>query len=371
MLLFVGRIQPLKAPEVLVAAAADLLARNPDWRGQLVVAVLGGPSGSGLAHPHGLEDLAAGLGISAQVRFAPPVSARSWCGGTAPRTSSVPSHSESFGLVAVEAQACGTPVVAANVGGLPTAIGDAGVLVDGHDPHVWSQHLEALLRTPVAGRSSPGEPSRTPHSSAGTARQTGCWRSTSRRRARTLSPIGVGHAPRDPVGGGPVSPDEDAVPGAACPGPGHRRLPLRLGHPLEQGAREGEYVLTLPGEAEDGRLAGGQRLPVRLGVRHPEPRREPRGVLPLPARKNLRLGLAYAVDASGDVYVTGKVPAGAVDAAYLDQLLGVLLQAADSHFNELLALGFLSSMRKEWAWRVSRGESTRNLEAFRHLLEDD
>ena len=65
------------------------------------------------------------------------------------------------------------------------------------------------------------------------------------------------------------------------------------------------------------------------------------------------------------------MPAGAVDAAYLDQLLGVLLQAADSHFNELLALGFLSSMRKEWAWRVSRGESTRNLEAFRHLLEDD
>ena len=65
------------------------------------------------------------------------------------------------------------------------------------------------------------------------------------------------------------------------------------------------------------------------------------------------------------------MPGPGVDAAYLDQLLGVLLQAADSHFNELLAIGFLSSMRKEWAWRVSRGEPTRNLEAFRHLLEDE
>ena len=88
-------------------------------------------------------------------------------------------------------------------------------------------------------------------------------------------------------------------------------------------------------------------------------------------RRNLRMpGLAYAVDTSGDVYVKGEVPTAAVDAAYLDQLFGVVLEAADSPFNELLVLGFLTSMRKEWAWRISRGESTRNLEAFRHLLED-
>ena len=79
-------------------------------------------------------------------------------------------------------------------------------------------------------------------------------------------------------------------------------------------------------------------------------------------------GLAYAVDTSGDVYVKGEVPTAAVDAAYLDQLFGVVLEAADAPFNELLVLGFLTSMRKEWAWRISRGESTRNLEAFRHLL---
>jgi D-inositol-3-phosphate glycosyltransferase len=149
VLLFVGRIQPLKAPEVLIKAAAELLARHPHWVGELVVAVLGGPSGSGLAHPRGLQELAEGLGISAQVRFVPPV----------PRTQladwyraadlvAVPSHSESFGLVAVEAQACGTPVVAADVGGLPTAVGEAGLLVDGHDPHVWSLAIESLLLDP-------------------------------------------------------------------------------------------------------------------------------------------------------------------------------------------------------------------------------
>ena len=93
-----------------------------------------------------LQELAEGLGISAQVRFVPPVPRAELRSGTAPPTSSrSPPTRESFGLVAVEAQACGTPVVAADVGGLPTAVGDAGVLVDGHDPHVWAQTLEQLL----------------------------------------------------------------------------------------------------------------------------------------------------------------------------------------------------------------------------------
>ncbi len=149
LLLFVGRIQPLKAPEVLVKAAAELLGRHPDWRGQLVVAVLGGPSGSGLEHPQSLQELTAALGLSAQVRFVPPVSrpelAR-WY--RAADLVVVPSYSESFGLVAVEAQACGTPVVAADVGGLPTAVGEAGVLVDGHDIPTWADALEGLLMDP-------------------------------------------------------------------------------------------------------------------------------------------------------------------------------------------------------------------------------
>jgi len=146
VLLFVGRIQPLKAPDLLLRAAARLLTRRPGLRDRLVVAVLGGPSGTGLEQPGALQRLAEELGISAQTRFVPPVSREAlarWY--RAADVVTVPSYSESFGLVALEAQACGAPVVAAAVGGLPTAVGDAGVLVDGHDPDQWSQVLERLL----------------------------------------------------------------------------------------------------------------------------------------------------------------------------------------------------------------------------------
>ena len=143
----------------------------------------------------------------------------------------------------------------------------------------------------------------------------------------------------------------------------------------EQGARDGELVVTLPGEKKlktvASLVAGADALSVSAFViRKPDENHDEfhRYLL----RKNLRLpGLAYAIDTMGDVYVTGRVPAKGVDAAYLDQLLGVLLEAADAHFNELLVIGFISSMRKEWDWRVSRGESLRNLEAFRAILQRD
>ena len=149
VLLFVGRIQPLKAPDVLLKAAADLLARRPELRQKLVVAVVGGPSGSGLGKPRALQELAHQLGISAQVRFVPPVDRATlalWY--RAADIVAVPSYSESFGLVAVEAQACGTPVVAAAVGGLPYAIGDGGLLIGSHRTNDWSAALEALLDDP-------------------------------------------------------------------------------------------------------------------------------------------------------------------------------------------------------------------------------
>ena len=149
LLLFVGRIQPLKAPDVLVRAAAELVRRRPDLRSRLVVGILGGASGTGVRNPMGLAELAQQLGIADLVRFVPPVDRSTlaqWY--RAADLVAVPSHSESFGLVAVEAQACGTPVVAANVGGLPTAVGPAGVLVDGHDTADWATALEAVLRDP-------------------------------------------------------------------------------------------------------------------------------------------------------------------------------------------------------------------------------
>ncbi len=151
VLLFVGRIQPLKAPDVLVRAAASMLAEQPALRDSLQVVICGGPSGTGLAHPHALEDLAVELGVRDLVRFVPPVDrARLADWYRAADLAVVPSYSESFGLVAVEAQACGTPVIAARVGGLPTAVADgvSGRLVDGHDPRVWG----AVLATSLADR---------------------------------------------------------------------------------------------------------------------------------------------------------------------------------------------------------------------------
>ncbi len=146
VLLFVGRIQPLKAPDVLLRAARELIARHPDWCGELVVGVLGGPSGTGLDRPRRLEELADELGITSTVRFVPPVdrpTLAQWY--QAADVVTVPSYSESFGLVAVEAQACGTPVVAADVGGLPFAVGDAGLLVPTHETGDWADALESLL----------------------------------------------------------------------------------------------------------------------------------------------------------------------------------------------------------------------------------
>ena len=151
VLLFAGRIQPLKAPDVLLRAVAELLRQEPALRERLVVPVVGGPSGSGLAKPESLHKLAAQLGISDVVRFQPPVEQAALADWYRAATALVmPSHSESFGLVALEAQACGTPVVAAAVGGLPVAVrdGETGFLVGGHDPSDWAATLRRLIDRP-------------------------------------------------------------------------------------------------------------------------------------------------------------------------------------------------------------------------------
>lgn len=140
----------------------------------------------------------------------------------------------------------------------------------------------------------------------------------------------------------------------------------------EPGTRDGEVVVTLPGERKLKTVAS---ILVRerytsvsaFVIRNADENHAAfyRYLL----RRTMRLPLlGYAVDEAGDVYVRGQVPTRAVDAQLLDHLMGALLEAADEPFNDLLALGFLTSMKKEWAWRVSRGESLANLEAFRGIL---
>ncbi|WP_432486909.1 D-inositol-3-phosphate glycosyltransferase [Kineococcus sp. SYSU DK018] len=152
VLLFVGRLQALKAPDVLVEAAALLLRERPERRSRLRVLVLGGPSGSGTAHPHALTDLVRARGLEDVVQVHPPVPrdllAEHY---RAADVVAVPSHNESFGLVALEAQACATPVAAAAVGGLRTAVadGESGVLVGSHDAAAWARALGALLDDPA------------------------------------------------------------------------------------------------------------------------------------------------------------------------------------------------------------------------------
>jgi len=151
VLVFAGRIQPLKGPDVVLRAAAELLRSSPALADRLVVVFVGGPSGSEVGAPGRLDGLAAALGISGCVRQEPPCPQRELADWYRAATAVlVPSHSESFGLVALEAQACGTPVVAAAVGGLRTAVRDgfSGVLVDGHDPAVWARELEKLIGSP-------------------------------------------------------------------------------------------------------------------------------------------------------------------------------------------------------------------------------
>lgn len=145
------------------------------------------------------------------------------------------------------------------------------------------------------------------------------------------------------------------------------------GMAVEPGARDGEVVVTMPGEHK-------LKTPCSFLVRDRDvsmtafvirrPDENDVAVYRYLLRKNLRTpGLAYAIDSVGDIYLTGRAPLSAVSPEYLDHIFGVLLEGTDGAFNELLVLGFLGSMKREWAWRHSRGESVANLEAFREILQ--
>jgi D-inositol-3-phosphate glycosyltransferase len=150
LLTFVGRIQPHKGPDVLLRAAAEMVTHSPYLRAKLAVVIMGGVSGS-IDELEKLKLLVKFLKIEDITHFVDPVSRSvlpDWY--RASDLVCIPSYSESFGLVALEAQACGTPVVATAIGGLRTAVSDgiSGCLVDGHDPRAWSACISRLIMEP-------------------------------------------------------------------------------------------------------------------------------------------------------------------------------------------------------------------------------
>jgi hypothetical protein len=138
--------------------------------------------------------------------------------------------------------------------------------------------------------------------------------------------------------------------------------------------RPGQFSFALPGEKK-------LQTPVRLDVgthalgvhafvcRRPDENHE--RVYEWLLQRNLKLyGVAFAIDRLGDIYLDARLPLSVLEGEELDRLLGTVLATADGSFNTILELGFASSIRKEWEWRRQRGESTKNLEAFRGWLEE-
>jgi hypothetical protein len=131
------------------------------------------------------------------------------------------------------------------------------------------------------------------------------------------------------------------------------------------------YVVTLPGthklKTAVNLILGEHALRVEAFVmRHPDERHEELWAWML--RHNARMyGVSFSIDAVGDVYLTGRVSIKSLDEDELDRLLGAVLTYADESFDTMLEIGFGSSIRREWEWRVKRGESLANLQAFKHL----
>ena len=147
-----------------------------------------------------------------------------------------------------------------------------------------------------------------------------------------------------------------------------------MGVPYEV-SPQGSLVVVLPGQHKlkttVNLILGEHSLRIEAFVmRHPDANHE--DVWAWLLRRNARLyGVAFSIDQVGDVYLTGRLPLHAVTADELDHVLGSVLTYADESFDTLLELGFADAIRREYAWRVSRGESTENLRAFRHLTGED
>jgi hypothetical protein len=132
------------------------------------------------------------------------------------------------------------------------------------------------------------------------------------------------------------------------------------------------YLITLPGEKKlqthCALIVGTHSLSINAFViRRPDDNEA--AVHAWCLAKNASLyGVAFAINELHDIFLVGRLPLSAVTDREIDRLVGAVLQISDSSFNPLLELGFANAIRREWAWRISRGESLANLEAFHHLV---
>lgn len=180
-----------------------------------------------------------------------------------------------------------------------------------------------------------------------------------------------GSAGSGSAGGDGAAPGASSVPEKVRRARSTVELALREAGLEWESPSEGTYVVTLPGTRKLSTTVslavGRHSLSVNaFVVRCPDENHA--AVHRWLLERNTRLyGVSYAVDKLGDIYLVGRLPLSAVTADEVDRLLGVVLENADGSFNTLLEMGFASAIRREYEWRTSRGESTRNLDAFTHL----
>ena len=363
VLLFVGRIQPLKAPDVLLRAAARL--RRGSGRScatACVVAVVGGPSGSGLAHPEALHSLATELGLLDLVRFVPPVPQDrlpDWY--RAADVTVVPSYSESFGLVAIESQACGTPVVAAAVGGLRTAVADgvSGVLRRRSRPAGLRRGPRRPARRPgPAGRAEPGCPA------ARRPVQLGSDRGGHARGLLRGAAASARAAPRSPSTGEPGA-------GRRCRGPARRpgRARARGAHARARSSSCSRARKSSRRRAQPGRR---RAQPVGQRVRRPAPGREPRGRLPVAARAQHEACTPWRSPSTTSATSTSAA-ASRCTPSRPTRSTGCSVRCSTRPTPRSTPSSSWASPRRSarsGPGGISRGEPTWNLQAFQNLAPD-